>query len=243
MSNIPHQFESGEAAATACADYILSLLHTAIAERGIATLAVSGGTTPKLMFEHMRTVAFPWDNLRFYFVDERAVLPENKDSNYRLANESFLAPVHFPRRNIFRIEGELDPDAAAAEYAEAIRESFGLATGELPVFDVIQHGMGPDGHTASLFPGEPLIDDRTGIAASVISPDKAPRERITLLPGVLLASRASVFLLDGESKAPALQEVLTGEINPKKYPSQLVARSGKNVDWFIGGLTGIKWPD
>ena len=99
--------------------------------------------------------------------------------------------------------------------------------------------MGPDGHTASLFPGESLIDDRAGIAAAVISYDKPPRDRVTLLPGVLLASRTTVFLLDGADKQPALDAVLTGAADPHRFPSQLLARSGKPVDWFLAAL---RWP-
>jgi 6-phosphogluconolactonase len=101
--------------------------------------------------------------------------------------------------------------------------------------------MGPDGHTASLFPGEPLIADRTGIAAAVEGA-KSPKNRITLLPGVLLNSRATVFLLDGEDKRAALQQVLTGLHDPMEYPAQLLSRSQKDVDWFVAGIPGITWP-
>ncbi len=237
-NNRPHLFDDAAAAAAACGDFIIDRLSKALDERRRASLAVSGGRTPGLMFDRMRASHLPWDRIDFFFVDERAVPPGDADSNFRLANERFLAPLAFPRDNVHRIEGELAPAEAAARYAQAIRASFGLLDGGIPIFDVIHHGMGPDGHTASLFPGDPLIEDRTGIAAAVHAP-KPPPDRVTLLPGVLLVSRASVFLVDGEDKSAALDSVLIGELDPKRFPSQLLARSGKHVDWFLGGLA---WP-
>lgn len=202
-------------------------------------LAVSGGKTPELLFKHMREADFPWQQLGFFFVDERAVPPDNAQSNFRLAEENFLKPLGFPESNVHRILGEMDPTAAAERYSAEIRDAFQIAPGKIPVFDVIHHGMGTDGHTASLFPGEPLIEDRKGIAAAVVA-SAEPKHRVTLLPGVLLVARATVFLVDGADKNTALQNVLTGELNPARFPSQLVARSGKHCDWFGAG---INWPE
>ena len=238
-NNRPHLYSDADAAAAACCDFIISRLRQAVDERGYASLAVSGGKTPKLLFQQMRKFEFPWEQLGFFFVDERCVPPDNKDSNFRLAQENFLDPLNFPERNVHRIQGEIDPNEAAERYAQSMREWFKLAPGKIPAFDVIHHGMGPDGHTASLFPNEPLIDDRTGIAAAVIA-SAAPKQRVTLLPGVLLVSRATVFLVDGADKNAALQSVLLGELNPMQFPSQLLARSGKHIDWFGAG---IQWPE
>ncbi len=233
--NVPHLYRTAEAAAGGCADFILERLRQAVQQRNHATIAVSGGSTPGLLFAAMRSSNFPWDRLGFYFVDERAVGVDDPESNYRLAEETFLKPLGFPPENVHRIKGELSPAQAASEYSEEIRISFGLTGADLPVFDVIQHGMGPDGHTASLFPGEPLIHDRNGIAAAVRAV-KPPPDRVTLLPGVLLAARASVFLLNGKDKSGALKSVLIGDSDPMKFPSQLIARSGKQVDWFLADL-------
>ena len=238
-NNRPHLFDDAEAAGAACSEYIIGRLRQAVEDRGHAMLAVSGGKTPKLLFKHMREADFPWPQLGFFFVDERAVPPGDKDSNYRLAQENFLTPLGFPEQNVHRIHGEMNPDEAATLYSEEIREAFHLAPGKIPVFDVIHHGMGPDGHTASLFPGDPLIDDRTGIAAAVIAKAE-PRHRVTLLPGVLLVARSTVFLVDGADKNAALKNILTGELDPLSYPSQLLARCGKHVDWFGAN---IEWPE
>ena len=239
--NRRHEFPEPKAAAVACAELIVRLLHQAVRDRGRASLAVSGGRSPALLFDAMRTLEFPWTHLDVFFVDERAVPPGDPDSNYRLANEHLFLPLDFPEESVYRIDGELDPPKAAELYAAAIQGAFEIDAGQLPVFDVIQHGMGPDGHTASLFPGEPLIADRTGIAAAVEGA-KSPKNRITLLPGVLLNSRATVFLLDGEDKRAALQQVLTGLHDPMEYPAQLLSRSQKDVDWFVAGIPGITWP-
>jgi len=133
---------------------------------------------------------------------------------------------------VHRIEGELVPERAAEHYTFAIQKFFGLEEGELPHFDVIQQGMGPEGHTASLFPDEPLIDDREGIAAAVCTP-KPPPWRVTLLPGVLLAAHHTVFLVSGEDKAPAVKSVLQDDYNPKLLPAQVVSHHGRSVTWFL----------
>lgn len=157
---------------------------------------------------------------------------EDAQSNFKLANDHWLAPGRFAKANIHRIQAELAPELAAARYVEEIRAVFGLGEGALPEFDVIHQGMGPDGHTASLFPGQPLIEDRTGIAAAVWV-EKFKQWRITLLPGVLLAAKNTAMLVTGADKAEALEAVLHGPYDPLKYPSQMVARNGREVVWFF----------
>jgi 6-phosphogluconolactonase len=241
-TNRPHLFDAAEQAAESSANYILDVLRKAIHDRGEAFIAVSGGSTPKLLFQAMRKADFPWKDLAWFFVDERCVPRTDEQSNYKLAFDNLLGPIGFPQENIFRIEGELAPKEAADKYVKAIRKRFLLGSTEFPKFDVIQLGMGPDAHMASLFPGDSLINDRVGIAAAVRAP-KPPPDRVTLLPGVLLAARSTVFLVSGEDKRPALEAVLTGPEDVLKYPAQLVARSGKPVDWFIGAIPGFKWPE
>ena len=126
----------------------------------------------------------------------------------------------------------LMPDRAAALYVDDIRQFFQIENGELPHFDVVQLGMGPDAHTASLFPGEPLIDDRETIVGAVYV-EKLSQWRITLLPGVLLAAWHTVFLVAGEEKAQAVRAVFNEEYDAKKYPAQLVSHHGRRVAWFL----------
>jgi 6-phosphogluconolactonase len=220
-----------QAAADLCAGRIFELLTAAIAARGRASLAVSGGSTPKLMFQKMAATEFDWTHVHLFFVDERCVPPTDSASNYKLANDNLLAHAKIPAGNVHRILGELAPVDAAQRYATEIRDFFGLHGGEMPQFDIIHRGMGPDAHTASLFPGDPLIEDRTGITASTFA-KKFNQWRVTLLPGVLLAARNTVFLVAGADKAEALRAVFNEPRDPMKYPSQL-GNDGDSVAWFL----------
>ncbi len=220
-----------ESAAEACSHHILELLDEALRGQEFVTFAVSGGSTPKLLFDRMTKRPFPWNRVHIFFVDERAVPPTDPQSNYKLAEDHLVVPAKIPAANVHRVRTELTPDRAAEQYAQEIAEFFGLQPGELPHFDVVEQGMGPDAHTASLFPGEPLIDDRHGIAAATYV-EKMKQWRITLLPGVLLAAKHTVFLVTGEDKAEAVKNVFEGEYDPHLYPSQLVAHHGRGVSWF-----------
>jgi 6-phosphogluconolactonase len=211
-------------AAEACGQKTLDLLARAIAARQRATLAISGGSSPRPMFELFAKSGFPWERVQICWVDERCVPPSDPQSNFRLANETWLAQGKVPEGNIHRVPTELEPREAARQYAETVRTFVGAA------FDVIHRGIGPDGHTASLFPGEPLIQDHEGVAAAVWV-EKMHQWRVTLLPGVLEAARHTVVLATGADKAEALDAVLRGPYDPMKYPAQIGAR-GENTIWF-----------
>lgn len=223
---------SKEEAAQKCSDYILRALAEAAASNGRANLAVSGGSTPKLLFAAMAKAKFDWAKVHIFWVDERCVPPTDGQSNYKLANDTLLTPAGVPKENIHRIQGELPPEQAAARYIEDIRQSFALRDGQLPVFDVIHRGIGSDAHTASLFPGEPLIGDREGIAAAVWV-EKMKSHRVTLLPGVLLAARATVIEAAGDDKAEPIHNVLEGPEDPYRFPCQIAARDSDNTTWFL----------
>jgi 6-phosphogluconolactonase len=221
--------DSSEAAA-ACGQRILDLLAKAIATRKRATLAISGGSSPKPMFELFAKSGFPWEQVHIFWVDERCVPPSDPQSNYRMANEAWLAPAKVPAGNVHRVQTELEPREAAQKYAQGLHDFFQVRVGELPRFDVIHRGIGPDAHTASLFPGEPLIADHEGLAAAVWV-EKMHQWRVTLLPGVLEAAWHTVVLATGADKAAALEAVLHGPYDPMKWPAQIGARD-VNVTWF-----------
>jgi 6-phosphogluconolactonase len=227
-----HSFPEARAAAEACAAHTVEQIEGALGGRGYATLALSGGTTPKPMFARLAAMKLPWDRIHVFWVDERAVPPTDAESNYKLAAETLLTPARVPQRNVHRIHGELPPEAAARAYAQEMREFFGLDPGEMPEFDVLHRGMGPDAHTASLFPGQPLIEDREGLASAVYVENKGTW-RITLLPGPLLAARSTVMLVAGPDKAQALRSVFHEPYDPVRYPAQLGAREGRPVVWFL----------
>lgn len=227
-----HASPSPNLAAEACAQHVLAVLEEVLSASEFATFAVSGGSTPRLLFEKLAASRFRWDRVHLFWVDERSVAPTDPASNYKLADDCLIHPAHMPPRQIHRIHGEIAPRAAAARYAAEIREFFGLADGEMPQFDLVQRGMGADGHTASLFPGEPLIEDREGIAGAVFAA-QFNQWRVTLLPGALLAARHTAVLVSGADKAPAVRAVFHEEYEPLLYPAQLGARGGRDIEWFL----------
>jgi 6-phosphogluconolactonase len=230
-------FDTPVEAASACGQRTLEILDHARGEGGVATLAVSGGSTPRLMFQSMARRKFDWNGVEIFQVDERCVPPEHADSNYRMLREALLDSVSIGAEHVHRIRGELPPEAAASAYVEEIRHTFqvaGLNSSALPVFDVVQRGMGPDAHTASLFPGEPLIEDRAGIAAAVDATRAGMhdsfRYRVTLLRGVLEAARHTLCLTTGAEKAEALWKVLKTPENVTQLPSQI---SSADTIWYV----------
>ncbi len=231
MSARVRQAPTTEAAASDAAQFILQILRAAVEKRGSASIALSGGSSPKALFSRLAAAKFDWNGVHFFWVDERAVPPGDADSNYRLARELLLEPARIPHRQIHRIQAELEPEEAARRYLAEMRSFFGLSAADLPHFDVVHLGVGPDGHTASLFPDGPLLADRSGIAAAVYV-EKLKSWRITLLPGVLLAAGQIVFFAPGEEKREILQRIWGPEYNPARWPAQLIDREGKNVAWF-----------
>jgi 6-phosphogluconolactonase len=225
-------FKDSHDAAENCASQILRFLRDAPR----STLAISGGSSPKPMFEVFASVEFDWERVQLFWVDERCVPPTDAQSNFKLANDTWLTPAKFPASNIHRVQTERDPEDAAEVYADELKLVFGEG---VPKFDVIHRGMGPDAHTASLFPGEPLIDDRTGLAGAVFV-EKLNSHRVTLLPAVLLAAKHTVMLVTGADKAEPLADVLYGPHDPKKFPCQLTERDGGEVAWFLDQAAAAK---
>jgi 6-phosphogluconolactonase len=222
---------TAQEAADACTSYVLSLLSGALAAQSRTTIAISGGSTPKPLFAALAKADFDWRRVHFFWVDERCVPPTDSQSNFKLANDGLLTPARIPSNNIHRVYGELPPEAAAARYNSDIQTFFSLTAGELPAFDVLHRGMGPDAHTASLFPGESLINDKIGIAANVWV-EKMQMHRITLLPGVLLAAKNTILQVSGDDKADALAHVLRGPEDWLHYPCQIASRD-KQATWFL----------
>lgn len=216
-----HRFADARAAAQACGAHILDCLRAVIGERGAATLAISGGSSPKTMFEDFAGAPFPWKSVHLFWVDERCVPPSDPQSNFKLAADAWLTPAGFPSTNIHRIQAELEPRQAAERYGEEIRSY-------LP-FDVIHRGMGPDGHTASLFPGasDPPAP-ASGVSAVWV--EKMQQWRVTLTAPVLEAARHTAMLVTGPDKAPMLRAVLEGPYDPRRFPAQIASRG---ADWFI----------
>lgn len=230
---------TADEAAAECAAYILDSLREALKSQPTATLAVSGGSTPKLLFAKLAAASFDWSLVHFFWVDERCVPPTDSQSNFKLTQDALFAHASIPAANIHRIHGELAPPEGTSHYIEEIKRFFQLPNGALPAFDLLHRGIGPDAHTASLFPGDPLIGDRKSIAAPVWV-EKLKSHRVTLLPGVLLAAKRTVIQAAGPDKAEAIHQVLEGPEDPFQFPCQLATRGSQNSLWFIDQAAAAK---
>jgi len=230
-------------AAHACGRRAMDLLAETLNVKEWATLAISGGSSPRPMFELFAASGFPWKRVHVFWVDERYVPPNDSQSNFRMANETWLSPAKVPAENIHRVPTELEPHEAAHEYAENMKALFGVRQGSMPRIDVIHRGMGPDAHTASLFPGEPLItpdQDQSENIAAAVWVEKMHQWRITLLPAVLEAAKHTVILATGEDKAQALHAVMQGPYEPVNFPAQIAATE---ATWFIDEAAGAMLTD
>jgi 6-phosphogluconolactonase len=220
----------------AAAEEVLRAAAEAIARRGRFTIALSGGSTPRNLYTLIAanaSASLPWDQMFFFWGDERHVPLNDPDSNYRMAKETLLSKVPIPPANIFPVPAD-NPDAAAAAqaYEDTLRKFFALAPGEFPRFDLILLGMGPDGHTASLFPETAALQEKSRLVVANWV-EKLSNSRITFTLPVLNAARCVAFLVSGADKAAVLHEVLEGKAPGEKYPSKLVRPIEGKLIWFV----------
>jgi 6-phosphogluconolactonase len=226
-------FVEPDAAALAvrAAQHFVEVIEEAVDARGWARVAISGGSTPKVAFGLLADPALPWrgrmpwDKLDLYWVDERCVPPDHPDSNYRMTREALLDHVPLPAAQVHRMEGELEPEVAAARYESELRNSFRLEGAELPRFDLISLGLGPDGHTASLFPHTEALHEINHLAVANNVQNK-DAWRITLTWPVINRAASVFFLIGGADKAQVLNEVMTGPRDVGRLPSQLIRPAG-----------------
>jgi 6-phosphogluconolactonase len=204
----------------------------AVQANGKFFVALSGGSTPKTLYSLLATKRnIPWDKVCIFWGDERHVPPDQPESNYRMANEALLSKVPVRPENIFRIHAEeKDAAAAALQYEQTLKDFFHLSAGEFPRFDLIFLGVGPDGHTASLFPGTVALNESKRLVVSNWV-DKFNTDRITFTFPVLNAAACVIFLLSGADKAATLQEVL--ENKSADLPSQKVSPANGRLIWMV----------
>jgi 6-phosphogluconolactonase len=220
----------------AAAEEVIRAATDAVAHRGRFTIALSGGSTPKSLFNLLATNArtvLPWDRMFFFWGDERHVPPTDPDSNYKMAEETMLSKIPVAAGNVFRIAAE-NPDAAAAaeSYEKILQKFFALQPGGFPRFDLILLGMGPDGHTASLFPGSAGLQEKSRLVIANWV-DKFKTHRLTFTLPVLNAAACVAFLVSGTDKAPALHAVLESDAPGEQYPSKLVRPTDGKLIWLI----------
>jgi 6-phosphogluconolactonase len=207
--------------------------NNAITARGAFSVALAGGATPKATYALLANPPYrnliAWRHVRFFFGDERCVPPEHEDSNYRTARETLFAPLEIPSAIVFRMQGEEDPATAATAYAHILTRELGA----LPILDLVLLGMGPDGHTASLFPGTPPDDGaQTPVRATLAPADLAVRNRLTLTPYAINAARKIIIAVTGAAKAAMLARALNGPYDPTTCPVQIVAPTNGRCTWL-----------
>jgi 6-phosphogluconolactonase len=230
--------DDAAALARAGADLVSGAARQAVAERGRFHIALSGGSTPRALYALLAAPPFagqlPWPQVEVWWGDERCVPPDDAQSNYRMAREALLTHVSIPAHNVHRLHGEdADPEAAAAAYAAELRASFHLGEGELPRLDLVLLGMGPDGHTASLFPDTTAARIVDRLVAAPFVPHLAAH-RLTLTLPVLNAARRAVFLVAGADKTQTLHAVLAaGPSGDPALPASLIHPTAGTLLWLV----------
>ncbi|WP_461449398.1 6-phosphogluconolactonase [Mucilaginibacter sp.] len=215
------------------ATYFVTLAEQAIAKNGKFSVALSGGSSPKKLYELLASADFKnkveWDNVYFFFGDERYVPQDDKDSNYLMAKTALFDPLQIDDSNIFAVDTSLTPEEAAAEYKKAIDLFFDEEALE---FDLILLGLGDNSHTASLFPHTPVLNDLDATVKEVFLEDQQVY-RITFTAPLINQAHNIAFLVYGEGKAIAVHHVLEDAKNIEEYPAQLIVPIHGDVKWFL----------
>jgi 6-phosphogluconolactonase len=218
------------------ADFIREEAIEAVAQRGRFAVALSGGNTPKPIYERLAKAAgIDWTRVQIFFGDERCVPPEDQRSNYNMAKAALLDHARIPPANVHRMRGEKEPETAAADYAGVLKSALGT-DGRL---DLVLLGLGDNGHTASLFPGLAVVTEanRTVMALYV---EVVGMWRLTLTPPIINAARRVVFLADGPGKAEVLDRVLQGPRQPMVLPAQVVRPTERPALWLIDAAAAAR---
>jgi 6-phosphogluconolactonase len=225
------------------ADEFIKAANGAVAARGVFTVALAGGSTPRALYalvadDPSLRAQMPWDKSQFFFGDERHVPPDHKDSNYNMAREAMFSKAPLKPEQIMRIKGEeANTEKAALEYEQTLRAYFQLKDGQLPRFDLVLLGMGDEGHTLSLFPGtKALHPGKRLVVRNWVG--KLYTERITMTAAVVNQARQVIFAATKADKALALKGVLEGPYEPEQLPSQLIQPECGTLLWLVDPAAG-----
>jgi 6-phosphogluconolactonase len=220
-------------------ELILSKLSVAIEQRGQFTIALSGGSTPKPLYEAIAKENLPWDKIHVFWGDERYVPPDHPDSNELMARRAWLNHVDIPAANIHAVPTlDADPAVSAAKHEQHLREFFNCSAAEFPVLDVVLLGMGDDAHTASLFPHTDALKVRDRL---VTVGNKDGNPRITFTYPLINAARSVMFVVAGANKRPALAQVFAPVADDFTYPSRLIKPQGELL-WLLDAAAGAELP-
>jgi 6-phosphogluconolactonase len=225
----------------------IRLAEEAVAARGRFSVALSGGSTPRSLYQLLsgrpNRLRVDWASVDFFWGDERCVSPESADSNFRMVSEAMLEKIAVLDSRIHRMEAERDDlEAAAQEYQETIAQVLEVpAEGPPPALDLVLLGMGTDGHTASLFPHTQALQE----TVRWVVPNEVPQlstHRMTMTAPLINAARAVIFLVVGTSKTNPLASVLAGPSQPEQFPSQLIAPQNGTLSWLVDEAAAAKLP-
>jgi 6-phosphogluconolactonase len=226
-----------EALARRGAEEFVAHARAAVAGGTAFRVALAGGGTPRRLYQLLAgpdlRSSVAWDRVEFFLGDERCLPLDDPESNFRMAREALLDPLGVPARNVHAVDTTRSPEAAARAYQEEIARVFGVPVdGPPPAFELVLLGMGPDGHTASLFPRNPVLAEERAWVAAVHDSPKPPPDRVTLTRATINRARAVVFLVSDAGKAEALAAVLEGARDPQRWPSQLIQPAG-SLRWLV----------
>lgn len=226
-------FPTSEALAQGAAEAIADILMEAIRDHGRAMVSLAGGSTPRKVYarigsDPMRS-DIPWEKVHLFWGDERCVMPNNPESNYRMVADSLLKHISIPQKNVHRVRAEENPVDAARQYEEEILGAFGTDDG-FPRFDLVILGLGEDGHTASLFPGTPALDEKEKLVTDVFV-DRSKGFRITMTLPLLNNARHVIVLVSGRGKATILAHVLRKDEH--EYPILRIRPVSGDLRWLV----------
>jgi 6-phosphogluconolactonase len=212
---------------------VVVCVEEAITAHGVASIALSGGSTPRSVYELLGTDEFrariDWTRVHLFWGDERCVAPFLPESNFRMVNESLIRRISIPDENIHRILGERPPREAALAYEQEIRSLFDLQEGQWPAFSLVLLGLGEDGHTASLFPSTAVLQEEVRLIAEV-HVEKLSTDRITMTLPLINNATTVICMVSGRSKATILRQVLEGDV--VRYPAQMVNPLSGKLFWM-----------
>jgi 6-phosphogluconolactonase len=228
--------DDAPALAEAAAREVLAIALAAVADHGRFTVALAGGATPRVTYERLAAPPLrdrmPWRDTLVFFGDERGVPPDHADSNYGMAHRALLSRVPIAGERVFRIPGEgEDPEAVAAQYARTLADVLGVRRGEVPRLDLVLLGLGVDGHTASLFPGSPVLKETFRTVAAVHSTAAIIPQRFTLTYPVLNAAACVIYLVAGAEKAKVVKAALADPTSG--LPAAMVRPTQGRLVWIV----------
>jgi 6-phosphogluconolactonase len=217
------------------AEEIVHVSGESICTHGQFALCLTGGHTPADVYSLIATrfhLSIDWNAVHLFWGDERCVPPDDPASNYGMADRTMISKLNLDPGQIHRIRGEADPELAAGEYENDLREFFSLDEGEVPRFDLVLLGLGDNVHIASLFPGMPAIHEGRRLAVAV-EVDAPQRRRISLTPAVLNNAARVMFIVSGRNKAEAVSLALEGPRDADRYPAQIIDANQGEVMWLL----------